>query len=340
MLDVGIAFFGGVAGIVAGSRKDKTNAIPGVAIATALMPPLCTAGFGIATMRTDYFLGAFYLYFINAVFISFATYLIVVWLGFPRYIRKETGSDPHIKASIVVFVALVVIPSGVIFYNVLNQLRFDRNVKNFVNRELRQDARQPIDWSVSGQNERKTLKVFVVGKPFAENEKRQLNGKLETDYNLKSLNLDLVQMNLSPDEITKATTAVETNLTDKLTLLQSTEDSQANEIENLKTEIEILRANTEREKVSLNDLLKLLFLSIAEVAVNSSAPENGDNSAEINHQVVVTFQKDVNSETKTEVLGKVERIARLKLRSQNVQTKEVISDENKPPENINANVKN
>jgi len=74
LLDVLIAFFGGIAGIVSGSRKYLTNAIPGVAIATALMPPLCTSGFGFATGRWNFFLGGLYLFFINAVFISLATF--------------------------------------------------------------------------------------------------------------------------------------------------------------------------------------------------------------------------------------------------------------------------
>lgn len=73
--DVLIALFGGLAGIIAGSRKEKSNAVPGVAIATALMPPLCTAGYGLATGNLYYFIGAFYLFFINSVFISLSTYL-------------------------------------------------------------------------------------------------------------------------------------------------------------------------------------------------------------------------------------------------------------------------
>ena len=77
ILDVLIALFGGVAGIVAGSRSVKTNVIPGVAIATALMPPLCTAGFGLATGNYSFFLGAFYLFFINSVFICLATIIVV-----------------------------------------------------------------------------------------------------------------------------------------------------------------------------------------------------------------------------------------------------------------------
>ena len=73
--DVFIALMGGLAGVTALSTKEKGNVIPGVAIATALMPPLCTAGYGLATGNLIYFLGAFYLYFINSVFISLATFL-------------------------------------------------------------------------------------------------------------------------------------------------------------------------------------------------------------------------------------------------------------------------
>ena len=82
--DVLIAFFGGLAGIVASSTKSKGNVIPGVAIATALMPPLCTAGFGLASGNLYYFFGAFYLYFINTVFISLATFLVVRLLKYPK----------------------------------------------------------------------------------------------------------------------------------------------------------------------------------------------------------------------------------------------------------------
>lgn len=89
LLDVLVAFFGGVAGIVSGSRKEKTNAIPGVAIATALMPPLCSAGYGLAKMDLSVFLGAFYLFFLNAVFISLSTYLIVRYLKFNEIIKAE-----------------------------------------------------------------------------------------------------------------------------------------------------------------------------------------------------------------------------------------------------------
>ena len=89
--DVLIALFGGLAGIVAQSRRDRTSTvIPGVAIATALIPPLCTAGYGLATGQFRYFLGAFYLFFINSVFIALATYLMVRFLKY----EKKAFLDP------------------------------------------------------------------------------------------------------------------------------------------------------------------------------------------------------------------------------------------------------
>ena len=92
--DVLIAFFGGLAGIVAGTRKERSNVIPGVAIATALMPPLCTAGFGLATGKWYFFLGALYLYFINSLLICLATLLIVKHLKFHKkeFAERTCGS--------------------------------------------------------------------------------------------------------------------------------------------------------------------------------------------------------------------------------------------------------
>ena len=94
--DVLIALFGGLAGIVAQSRKDRTSTvIPGVAIATALMPPLCTAGFGLATLQFKYFIGAFYLFFINTVFIAIATYMVVRFLKYEKhsFLDSKKGTE-------------------------------------------------------------------------------------------------------------------------------------------------------------------------------------------------------------------------------------------------------
>ena len=105
LYDVMIAFFGGAAGIVAIATGGKGNIIPGVAIATALMPPLCTAGYGLATGQWLFFLGAFYLFFINTVFISLATYLGVRFMGFK--LHQEVSPERTQKAQRVVMIIIL-----------------------------------------------------------------------------------------------------------------------------------------------------------------------------------------------------------------------------------------
>lgn len=134
--DVLIAFFGGLAGIVAGSTKSKGNVIPGVAIATALMPPLCTAGFGLATGNLSYFLGAFYLYFINTVFISLSTYIVVRVLKYPHKEFLDKKRAMVVRRYMMIIVTCTIIPSLYLTYRVLRTTVFEEQVKSFVNKEL------------------------------------------------------------------------------------------------------------------------------------------------------------------------------------------------------------
>lgn len=118
LLDVMVAIFGGIAGIISISRSDRSNAIPGVAIATALMPPLCTAGFGLAVGRIDYFFGGFYLFFINAVFISLSTYMIVKYLHFHTKSYVDQAKQKRVAQIMGIMLFIVVLPSVYFLYNV------------------------------------------------------------------------------------------------------------------------------------------------------------------------------------------------------------------------------
>ncbi len=132
--DVFIAFFGGLAGILASSRKqEKITVVSGVAIATALMPPLCTAGYGLGTGQLIYFVGAFYLFFINAFFIALATYLMVRYLKFPRKTFLDPATERKVHRSIALFTIIVVVPSIFIAINVIRETSFDNNAIKYVN---------------------------------------------------------------------------------------------------------------------------------------------------------------------------------------------------------------
>ena len=130
--DVLIAFFGGLAGIVAGTRKYKGTVIPGVAIATALMPPLCTAGFGLATKHPMYFFGAIYLFFINSLFICLATFLIVKYLKFQKHQFSDKRLQTRVTRIIIIIVTATVLPSIYLAYRIVEKSFFETNARQFL----------------------------------------------------------------------------------------------------------------------------------------------------------------------------------------------------------------
>jgi uncharacterized hydrophobic protein (TIGR00271 family) len=137
--DVLIAFFGGLALIIARTKRGTiASVIFGVAIATALMPPLCTAGYGLAKGNLQYFGGAMYLFTINTIFIAMATFIVLKVLRFPmlKYVNSAKRKRIGRIASLVAFVVMV--PAVWTFINVLQESNFKRDAKAFVNNELKE----------------------------------------------------------------------------------------------------------------------------------------------------------------------------------------------------------
>lgn len=165
--DVLIAVFGGLTGIVAGSRKEKSNAIPGAAIATALMPPLCTAGYGIAIGNWTYFLGAFYLYFINSVFISLATFIIVRVLKYPKQVFVDHSLERRVKAGIAFFALVTLGPSIYLGYNVVRRSIFEHNVNNFISQELQFENCRVISKQINYDVKPYRVEVSMFGEHIA-----------------------------------------------------------------------------------------------------------------------------------------------------------------------------
>ena len=134
--DVLIAFFGGLVGVIAITRVEKGNPIPGVAIATALMPPLCTAGYGIATFNLSYFAGAFYLYTINCFFICIATFLVIKFLKYPSSSVVDKQRQKKIRNGITVLILIMIVPSFYMAYNLYNEKKFMKTAEDFINTEF------------------------------------------------------------------------------------------------------------------------------------------------------------------------------------------------------------
>ncbi|WP_053991695.1 DUF389 domain-containing protein [Mangrovimonas sp. TPBH4] len=135
--DVLIAFFGGLALIIAKTKRGTiASVIFGVAIATALMPPLCTAGYGLAKGNITYFLGAMYLFTINTIFIALATFLVVKVLRFPMLKYANSQKRKMIARAASILAVIVMVPAIWTFILVLNQSNWERDVRNFLNNEI------------------------------------------------------------------------------------------------------------------------------------------------------------------------------------------------------------
>ena len=172
--DILIAFFGGLVGVIAITRVEKGNPIPGVAIATALMPPLCTAGYGIATGQLTYFLGAFYLYSINCFFICIATYLIVKYLQYPALESKDATFDRKIRNVISALVVVMTLPSFYLAYTLWTEKKFMYNVERYISREFTQKGYTVIHKNIRYQTNNSQIQLAFLNKTFSDHEINQL----------------------------------------------------------------------------------------------------------------------------------------------------------------------
>lgn len=190
--DVFIAFFGGLAGIVAGTRKEKSNVIPGVAIATALMPPLCTAGYGIATGQWFYFIGAFYLFFINCLFICLATFLIVKHLNFHKKEFASAELARRVSRSILIIVIATILPSIYLAYRIVQRSIFENAADKFVANEFNFSRTQVVTHTYIFDGKRQAIDLVLIGQPLSDVFLDTVKSKMQS-YNLDNTELTIHQ---------------------------------------------------------------------------------------------------------------------------------------------------
>ena len=255
--DVFIALFGGLAGIVALSTKGKGNVLPGVAIATALMPPLCTAGFGIATGHWLYFLGAFYLFFINTVFISAATFIGVRMMKFPKKRFIDTAREKRVRQYIIMIVVLTMCPSIYMTFLIVKNTIFNANVNSFVKTELKWSGTQIIAHETS--EDKKTLRIVAVGKEVDKSSIASAEKGL-AKYHLEGVKLQLIQG--SSAETYKLKNIAETD-NSKQAILQQ----QSQKINNMTRRVNYY-ADIEHMPQTLRKELELLFPDVRSLSLS------------------------------------------------------------------------
>ena len=206
IFDVFIAIFGGLAGIIGQTRKTLDNVIPGVAIATALMPPLCTAGYGLANGNWQYFIGAGYLFFINAFFIFFAAFIVLKGVYSLPFHKQAEEVNRRNQLIFLVIGLIMAIPSIYAGYDMTIKYSESNHIEQFIKTNINQDGRRlVIDYSLDQTN--KLVDIVVIGAPVTSEERAQLDDKLQKDEYLQNYTLRFVN---SVDE--KKSTMDKTNL--------------------------------------------------------------------------------------------------------------------------------
>ena len=190
--DVFIAFFGGLAGMVAASRKERSNVIPGVAIATALMPPLCTAGFGLATGHWAYVFGAIYLYFINSVFIAIATYLMARYMQMHKQNFRDPGTKKMVSRYIIGIAVITIVPSIVLAFRIVNKSIFESNAQKFVQDQFQFKNTQVVSKTYNYSRSGNSIDLLLLGEDLNKQTIATLKNNLKK-YKLSNTKLNIRQ---------------------------------------------------------------------------------------------------------------------------------------------------
>jgi uncharacterized hydrophobic protein (TIGR00271 family) len=318
LLDVLVAFFGGVAGIISSSRKDKSNAIPGVAIATALMPPLCVTGFGIATGNWQVMLNSFYLFFLNSFFVAMATYFIVRYLRFPRFKPKEPRDRNRAIFFVFLLSFILIIPSVLILRTMYNEIQQKRNASNFI-AEYFGDRKKFIDgWEIfEGEPNRLMIKVYgntinyndtIASKPFMEANHLE-NTKLEI---LQTSEIDL-------EKIEKLSAEVKgiSKMNEQLVEAKKVRSVQEIQIDSLSAELTKIASDSFVFQ-QVKDEIKVLFPDLEYFGVGHADVTDFDTSSGKAPFIVVQWKPQTSSRILNENEEKITSYVKMRMKKQEI----------------------
>ena len=304
--DVIIAVCGGLAGMIGTTRKEKSNILPGVAIATALMPPLCTAGYGLAMGNLRYFAGAMYLFLINGIFIAISTMLIAAFLRMPSkdITNRETRNQIVKRVAIVAIVAIV--PSVFFAADIVRDTVFETNVNNFMEKEFRFENTQVVKYNVDEEN--KELNVAVIGTTLDDNMIFNLAQSMK-DYHIDSLELKVqqteVKAGITPDEL-------ETYVKNETSQLSAENEADYQELQSqliaAKSEISAYKEK-EVDVATLQEELKVLYPAVTKLRAGYL---NSDSTEEL------TVVMEVNEGLAEEDMEKIGRYIETRLEAESV----------------------
>lgn len=284
--DVLIAFFGGAAGIIALSTRGRGgNVIPGVAIATALMPPLCTAGYGLATWQLSFFFGAFYLFFINTVFISLSTFVGVRLMGFRHHELPTPERARRARHILTVIIVATILPALLMTVNIIRTSIFENNLRHFIADELAQTGTQILSSGTDAAT--KELRIVAVGRTITDVQQRAASAHM-AQYGLGGYKLSVIQGGASDSLLalsSQLAQRVYSQETEKQKLLELSSDNA--------TLTQRLATYTHCEEVAeaIRPELAALFPAVRALSLSRSVEVQRDTTA-TSHFVTAVFTVD------------------------------------------------
>ncbi|PIQ15689.1 MAG: hypothetical protein COW67_07045 [Flavobacteriales bacterium CG18_big_fil_WC_8_21_14_2_50_32_9] len=316
LLDVLIAVFGGVALIVARTKKGTiASTIYGVAIATALMPPLCTAGYGLANGNWSFFFGAFYLFIINSVFIILATWLIVKYLRFPLTSYIDKAKQKKVTRYIWIFTVIIILPSSFTFWRSIQESIFRSNAENFIIQNFEFEESEVIDKKINYTTEEGNplIEVYLIGKPISGETKKMLNKKM-LGYNLENTELKIYQSEDNTHEITsRLTSEVKSGIIEELYKKnQETIEDKDAKIKFLENEINKMGLNNIPFK-SLSKEVKMQYEDVIGMEVGKTVYTNFSNKQDTSTTILVKWNPNIDSETRQAKKNSLQKWLRVRL---------------------------
>jgi hypothetical protein len=290
--DVLIAVFGGLAGIIGVTRKEGGNVIPGVAIATALMPPLCTAGYGIATGVMAYTVGALYLFFINSFFICLTAFIVLKIIDIPSKIERNSVEFSRQKRYLMAFAVLVTLPSCFFAYQSVQKNLENEQAKIYIEENFKAPPRLAISYTLD--NEKKMLTVFTIA-GISEDDLTALTEKLHEKKYLRPFQLEVFSAETA-EEREKMEAMIDQRLSE-------VEKSAIPSMQEQQTVTALKSAREESEKqgtyiLDWNREARIVFPQISRIAVGSvHAPAGtGDKSAALSETQIafIYLQSDMD----------------------------------------------
>jgi uncharacterized hydrophobic protein (TIGR00271 family) len=316
-LDVMIAFFGGLAGVIALSKNKADTVIPGVAIATALMPPLCTAGYGLANGKWDFFLGAGYLFLLNSILIAISTYFFVRYLKFPKKEYVSPKIERRVKGYTIVFILIIVAPSFYMFWRMTKRSIFESNANSFVAEVIQEtDENLMVEPTYYFAFDESYIQLDI-SNYYANEYVLELWNRQKANYDLKEVDLHVKQgkdyqtdFQEMLDDYSKGNQGAN--------VLAGLLSDKENVVIQLQKKIDFLNENPvlRDDPLEMKDLLngfKIDYPEYQTIAIDRGFVLNHRSKLDTIYSLKVVFKADVDAQKRFQLNSKISRRVKLEL---------------------------